>query len=136
MSSRLPAFFQWLFPISDLDGRVGNSTNSTNPLSNTSAINSSFIEKAVLFVNGEAELAASGLTPLFRWECVFMPENGAFFVNYVITSAFIGTASTLVRLPQLLHYIFRLMSARSEAETVRARQVMSVYALLLPRASF
>ena len=26
----------------------------------------------------------------YRWECVFLPDNGAFFVNYIITSAFIG----------------------------------------------
>ena len=27
-----------------------------------------------------------------RWDCIFLPNNGAFFVNYVITSSLFGTA--------------------------------------------
>ncbi|KAF3842258.1 hypothetical protein F7725_024209 [Dissostichus mawsoni] len=34
-----------------------------------------------------------------RFECVFLPDNGAFFVNYVIASAFIGNAMDLLRIP-------------------------------------
>ncbi|KAF7703370.1 hypothetical protein HF521_022377 [Silurus meridionalis] len=37
-----------------------------------------------------------------RFECVFLPDNGAFFVNYVIASAFIGNAMDLLRIPGLL----------------------------------
>ncbi|XP_053731227.1 CSC1-like protein 2 isoform X1 [Synchiropus splendidus] len=51
-----------------------------------------------------------------RFECVFLPDNGAFFVNYVIASAFIGTANDLMRLPGLLLYMIRLCLARSAAE--------------------
>ena len=25
-----------------------------------------------------------------KWNCIFLPDNGAFFVNYVITSALVG----------------------------------------------
>ena len=27
-----------------------------------------------------------------RWDCIFLPNNGAFFVNYVITSSLVGNA--------------------------------------------
>ena len=29
---------------------------------------------------------------LNTWSCIFLPDNGAFFVNYIITSALVGTA--------------------------------------------
>uniref|UniRef100_A0A7N9AMW2 CSC1-like protein 2 n=1 Tax=Mastacembelus armatus TaxID=205130 RepID=A0A7N9AMW2_9TELE len=51
-----------------------------------------------------------------RFECVFLPDNGAFFVNYVIASAFIGNAMELLRIPGLLMYMIRLCLARSAAE--------------------
>ena len=35
---------------------------------------------------------------------MFLPDNGAFFVNYVIASAFIGNAMDLLRIPGLLMY--------------------------------
>lgn len=57
----------------------------------------------------------------YRWECVFLPDNGAFFVNYIITSAFIGTALELIRFPDLFMYIIRLSLVRSEAETASVR---------------
>lgn len=63
------------------------------------------------------------LPPRFRWECVFMVDNGAFFVNYVITSAFIGLALALIRIPELLWYGLSMMTLRSEAERMRARKV-------------
>ncbi|XP_072533582.1 CSC1-like protein 2 isoform X1 [Salminus brasiliensis] len=51
-----------------------------------------------------------------RFECVFLPDNGAFFVNYVIASAFIGNGMDLLRIPGLLMYMIRLCLARSAAE--------------------
>uniref|UniRef100_A0A8C5I2W7 CSC1-like protein 2 n=1 Tax=Gouania willdenowi TaxID=441366 RepID=A0A8C5I2W7_GOUWI len=51
-----------------------------------------------------------------RFECVFLPDNGAFFVNYVIASAFIGNAMDLLRIPGLLMYMIRLCLARSASE--------------------
>ena len=33
-----------------------------------------------------------------NWECIFLPDSGAFFVNYVITSAIIGSSLELIRL--------------------------------------
>ncbi|XP_073958491.1 transmembrane protein 63 [Choristoneura fumiferana] len=51
-----------------------------------------------------------------RWDCVFLPDKGAFFVNYVITSGFIGTAMELVRFPELFLYVWYLLQSKSKAE--------------------
>lgn len=51
-----------------------------------------------------------------RWDCVFLPDKGAFFVNYVITSGFIGTALELVRFPELFLYVWYLLQSKSKAE--------------------
>uniref|UniRef100_A0A669DWD1 Transmembrane protein 63B n=1 Tax=Oreochromis niloticus TaxID=8128 RepID=A0A669DWD1_ORENI len=65
-------------------------------------------------------LGLSSLDVFFRWlfdrKCVFLPDNGAFFVNYVIASAFIGNAMDLLRIPGLLMYMIRLCLARSAAD--------------------
>lgn len=51
-----------------------------------------------------------------RWDCVFLPDKGAFFVNYVITSGFIGTALELIRFPELFLYVWYLLQSKSKAE--------------------
>lgn len=60
----------------------------------------------------------------YRWECLFLPDKGAFFVNYVITSAFIGTALELIRFPELFVYTVKLCLARSQAETASVRKTI------------
>lgn len=57
-----------------------------------------------------------------RWECIFLADKGAFFVNYVITSALIGTALELLRFPELFMYAFRVLKAKSKAERVSIRK--------------
>ncbi|CAB1424512.1 unnamed protein product [Pleuronectes platessa] len=57
-----------------------------------------------------------------RFECVFLPDQGAFFVNYVIAAAFVGSGMELLRLPGLLLYIIRLGFARSAAERKYVKQ--------------
>ena len=52
-----------------------------------------------------------------------MPGNGSFFVNYIITAAFIGTALELLRFSELFVYGIRLLVARSMAERAAVRQV-------------
>lgn len=47
-----------------------------------------------------------------RWGCVFLPDKGAFFVNYVVTSALIGTSLELIRFPELFMYALRLALSR------------------------
>lgn len=58
-----------------------------------------------------------------RHRCVFLPDNGAFFVNYVITSSLIGTSMELLRVPALTVYAFRLCVAKSQAERIHVRRV-------------
>ncbi|XP_012499800.1 PREDICTED: CSC1-like protein 1 [Propithecus coquereli] len=84
-------------------------------------------------------LPSLGLTSLdffFRWlfdktstestirlECVFLPDQGAFFVNYVIASAFIGNGMELLRLPGLILYTFRMIMAKTAADRRNIKQV-------------
>ncbi|KAM6459324.1 CSC1-like protein 1 isoform 1-T5 [Liasis olivaceus] len=82
-------------------------------------------------------LPSLGLTSLdffFRWlfdeaseskirlECVFLPDQGAFFVNYVIASSFIGNGMEILRLPGLMMYTIRMMLAKSSAERKNVKQ--------------
>ncbi|KAG7205790.1 hypothetical protein KM043_007735 [Ampulex compressa] len=59
-----------------------------------------------------------------RWECVFLPDQGALFVNYVITAALLGSGLELVRFPELALYTFRLCIARSRAERIHVRKAV------------
>lgn len=60
--------------------------------------------------------------PLFT-RCVFLPNQGAFFVNYVIAAALVGSGMELLRLPGLLLYTIRMALARSGAERKYVKQV-------------
>ncbi|XP_048831376.1 calcium permeable stress-gated cation channel 1 [Brienomyrus brachyistius] len=57
-----------------------------------------------------------------KFQCMFLPDNGAFFVNYVITSSLMGTAMELLRLPALTVYAMRLCFAKSEAERIHVKR--------------
>lgn len=61
-------------------------------------------------------------TAEINWECIFLPDNGAFFINYVTTSALIGTGLEIIRFPELFMYSFRLAFARSQAEIASVRK--------------
>lgn len=60
----------------------------------------------------------------YRWECIFLPDKGAFFVNYVITSAFIGTALELIRFPELFMYAWYLCLTKSKAEKASVQKAI------------
>uniref|UniRef100_A0A7N6FFF8 Transmembrane protein 63A n=1 Tax=Anabas testudineus TaxID=64144 RepID=A0A7N6FFF8_ANATE len=57
-----------------------------------------------------------------RFDCVFLPDQGAFFVNYVITAALVGSSMELLRLPGLLLYSIRIVFAGSAAERKYVKQ--------------
>ncbi|XP_076261311.1 transmembrane protein 63 [Rhynchophorus ferrugineus] len=57
-----------------------------------------------------------------RWKCIFLADKGAFFVNYIITSALIGTALELLRFPELAMYALRLSCIKSIAEKATIRK--------------
>ena len=57
-----------------------------------------------------------------NWECIFLPDNGAFFVNYVITTALIGTGLELIRFGDLLYYLLMVLISRSKVDTPAIRK--------------
>lgn len=74
---------------------------------------SAFIEWSISLTNNSGTV---------KFECIFLPDRGAFFVNYVITMCFIGTALELIRFPDLIMYIYKLLTSRSTAETPHIRK--------------
>lgn len=56
-----------------------------------------------------------------------MAGHGAFFVNYVITAAFIGTALELIRFSELFMFALKLSLAHSSAEKTAVRKVLKFY---------
>ena len=60
----------------------------------------------------------------FNWECIFLPDSGAFFVNYVITAAMIGTGLELIRFPELFWYLIQICVSRSKADTPAIRKAI------------
>lgn len=57
-----------------------------------------------------------------RFNCIFLPNRGSFYVNYVITAGFIGTILELIRFPELIVYLWQLATAKSRAETPYIRK--------------
>lgn len=47
-------------------------------------------------------------TDAYRWDCVFLPDSGAFFVNYVITAALVGSGLELIRFPDMFWYFIQV----------------------------
>eukprot|EP00095_Tigriopus_kingsejongensis_P008456 snap_masked-scaffold18_size714446-processed-gene-1.9 protein:Tk08456 transcript:snap_masked-scaffold18_size714446-processed-gene-1.9-mRNA-1 annotation:"hypothetical protein L798_12217" len=60
----------------------------------------------------------------YRWECVFLPDSGAFFVNYIITTALVGAGLELIRFPELFFYTIRICWSKSEADLPAIRQAL------------
>ncbi|XP_054710422.1 CSC1-like protein 2 [Uloborus diversus] len=57
-------------------------------------------------------------------QCVFLPDNGSFFVGYVMTSCFIGATIQLIRLPEVLICLYKVLFAKSEAEKFAIRKTI------------
>ncbi|ELU01757.1 hypothetical protein CAPTEDRAFT_195188 [Capitella teleta] len=57
---------------------------------------------------------------IMRWDCIFLPDNGAFFVNYLVAAAFIGTSMQLLGVWRLICLTWRLVVAKSSMERSRA----------------
>lgn len=96
---------------------------------NASAKNHSIMWKVYLFLLlmviiwpslGLTSLKAFLLTMLtkgdFPWNCLFPVKIGAFFVNYTIQAAFLGNIMELMRIPELLVYVWYIALSRSRAE--------------------
>ena len=61
---------------------------------------------------------------LCRWDCIFLPDSGAFFVNYVITAAMIGSGLELIRFPELFWYLIQATPIKESHKDVLAEAVM------------
>ena len=59
-----------------------------------------------------------------NWGCIFLPDKGAFFVNYVITTALVGTGLELIRFGDLLYYLIMVCFSRSKVDTPAIRMEM------------
>ena len=68
----------------------------------------------------------SGEGESFPWECIFVPDSGAFYVNYVITASMIGCGLELIRLFDVFVYILRVCYSRSKAEAAFIQNVLIV----------
>ncbi|XP_023327129.1 CSC1-like protein 2 [Eurytemora carolleeae] len=60
-----------------------------------------------------------------RWDCIFLPDSGAFFVNYVITAAMIGSGLELIRFPELFWYLIQILGSRTKADTPAIRRAIT-----------
>ena len=49
------------------------------------------------------DVFGSNSTELIEWKCIFLPDSGAFFVNYMTTAVMmVGCGMELIRVPELL----------------------------------
>lgn len=60
----------------------------------------------------------------YRWQCLFLSDNGALFVKYVNTAGFVGCSLELIRFPELFVYFLYLCFSRSEAENGNVRRAV------------
>lgn len=63
-------------------------------------------------------LLSSKISP----ECLFPTDNGAYFVNYVVTSIFLSSVLELIKPIDIVFYYFILWTGRSKAEYEGGRQ--------------
>ena len=56
-----------------------------------------------------------------RFECIFLADNGSFFVNYIIFAAFLSCGLELLRIPEFLRLAIRLCTTdRLEHQNVKS----------------
>eukprot|EP00117_Sycon_ciliatum_P016722 scpid27024/ scgid3848/ Transmembrane protein 63C len=58
-------------------------------------------------------------------ECIFLPNNGGFFISYLTFCAFIGTGVELLRLPAMIGYFLALARAKTRREKEDAKKVVA-----------
>lgn len=100
------------------------------PYEDTSSKNHSTMWKTYLFLvlmvivmpsigmNSAQALLLSKISP----ECLFPTDNGAYFVNYVVTAIFLSSVLELVKPIDIIFYYFILLTGRSTAEYEGGRQ--------------
>lgn len=61
----------------------------------------------------------------FRWNCLFPVNNGAFFVIYTLQAAILGNTVEILRIPEMLAYVFHTIFLRSSMEFQKARKLIT-----------
>ncbi|VEL35632.1 unnamed protein product [Protopolystoma xenopodis] len=125
----LPAFFYWLTapydqdqPTLDLHNNVTFSHHFSAVINSSSATFDSHPYPMATNLSTLSPLfAGNTLPPLprppIRLECIFLPDGGALFVNYVISCSLIGVILSLLRPASLFSAIrLRLFTVHSLAE--------------------
>eukprot|EP01027_Heterolobosea_sp_BB2_P013767 GEZU01019817.1.p1 GENE.GEZU01019817.1~~GEZU01019817.1.p1 ORF type:complete len:442 (+),score=136.78 GEZU01019817.1:192-1517(+) len=60
-------------------------------------------------------------------QTMFVPQSGAFFINLVLQYAFLSNITSLMRLPDLIRYLYRRMRALTESEKQKSIEVAEFY---------
>lgn len=66
--------------------------------------------------------AQAFLTSSIKTKCLFPTDNGAYFINYVVTAVFLSTVLELLKPIDILSYYFILWTGRSKADYEGGRQ--------------
>lgn len=61
-----------------------------------------------------------------HWYCIYVPGNCSFFVNYIITAAFIGNIVNLLRFQELIQYIYYKVVEKSNV-AIRKVSIEFIY---------
>lgn len=60
-----------------------------------------------------------------KLQCLFPADNGAYFINYVVSSTFLSTLLELIKPVDILSYCFIYLTGRSQADYEGGRQCIS-----------
>lgn len=65
------------------------------------------------------------LSSEIKLHCLFPADNGAYFINYVVSSTFLSTFLELIKPVDILSYCFIYLTGRSQADFESGRQCIS-----------
>lgn len=102
------------------------------PYEDTSSKNHSIMLKVYMFLvlmvivmpsigmNSAQAVISSEINP----RCLFPTDNGAYYINYVISSMFLSTIIELIKPVDIVSYCFLMLTSRSKADFEGARQAI------------
>lgn len=100
------------------------------PYEDTSSKNHSIMWKVYLFLvlmvivmpSVGMTSAQAFLSSDIKAECLFPADNGAYFINYVVSSIFLSLVLELIKPADIVSYYFLLLTGRSKADFESGRQ--------------
>ena len=60
-----------------------------------------------------------------RWQCVGLPDSGAMFINYIITSAMVGNFCDLLRIGDFFFYLYHLFLSKTPANAKAVQRAVT-----------